>query len=222
MTNWENEVHSVISREQEKLIIAKRDEQEKIKDLKLRGVIDYENNVLPAYELLDKLGVKESLEEIKDQIWGKGEIKKNVNSLEEYSLNYNNYFHGVSYTLKSPTYLEYRKVDGGWQDDYSEIGETYDSLIVGTDLKSLWVGNTKNEFSITDQNFPKISEWLKNELVKDCLNRKDYKKRDYDQMTKSAIQNHPTLASKFLIENPKWEIPQTPKTKRSFLDKLFG
>lgn len=212
MTNWENEINSAVSRQQENLVNNKLRE---IDNLKKEQIMRYETEILPAFELLDKLNVRDSLEEIKNQIWGKGEIYKSINSLDEYLLKGG----GADYTLKSPTYLEYRQVNGGWQDDYWEIGEKYDSLIVSVVSKTLYIN--QNKISIS-QDLSITSKLLKDELIKDCIDRKSYRTRDYGQMTNSAIQNHPILANQFFRENPKWGLYQPPKTKRSFLDKLFG
>ena len=60
--------------------------KDKEKEFPLGIMRDYENIILPGFEILDSFHIKEALIEIRDQIWKVGEIIKRPNNFEEFEL----------------------------------------------------------------------------------------------------------------------------------------
>lgn len=113
MSNWESEANRALS--QEKSEINSRLEQKGLLNLERKNQVtriiksSYEQFLLPGYEILDRYKVKESLIEIRDQLWG-GEVKKETESCEQYLASVNKSIAG-NFTLMSEIYLSPDQLD---------------------------------------------------------------------------------------------------------------
>lgn len=201
MTNWEREVQSYNSQRaeqcrQEQLTARMTAEQQHTEKERLH-LERYETIILPEFKILDQLGVCTSLQEIRDQIWGCGQVIKEPTKDPETS-----HEHNATYILESPPF--YRSGDG------EQVGTFYKytrHIKVSTDAREIIIEsdmgkfpNPKIELRTSDHQSRKM--WLKQQLTIGCT---------FDQ----SKFRHPieswVLRERYALE---WLHDQYPETKR--------
>lgn len=277
MTNWEAEANRLKSQQQfeanQKIETEKQAKLKTILSEEKRLQNEIENNyktfILPGFEILDSFNIKETLTEIRDQVWKVGEVFKRPNNFEEYRLrssydyscyptnmdksvtetrsNYNSYYNMNYKTLPPPENISQQEerfrinnfkesllakyilytdtlicISAGHYTDgcpYSEeVEKSCEILTISSDGKNIYIYNDGdynikekeygNSINIEQNNKTKTENWIKEKLIKNCAQRRDYTKID------SEILKHPGLLEKY------YDSLKPPK--RSFLDRLFG
>ena len=201
MTNWEREVQSYNSqraeqRRQEQLTARMTAEQQR-SEARSRHLRRYTEEVLPQFEILDQLDVCTSLQEIRDQIWGCGQVIKEPTKDPETS-----HEHNATYILKSPPF--YRSGDGeqaGFFYKYTQYIE------VSTDAREIIIESNMGKFpkpkiELRTSDHQSRKMWLKQQLTIGCT---------FDQ----SKFRHPieswVLRERYALE---WLHDQYPETKR--------
>ncbi|MDD4026970.1 MAG: hypothetical protein PHO75_02150 [Candidatus Shapirobacteria bacterium] len=217
MTNWEREVSRIKNTQQveenSRREIQKQEQAQKERFIQEQTQNDYDNIVIPGFKVLDSFNIKETLIEIRDQVWKVGKISKEPNSFEEYKKNRSEQI-GIkeaAYKLISPKFLGFSPGIDGYDNDSSsqdEVGEITTSLTISSDGE--YINIEREKIKISEKNHSEIQKIINEILVKDCMKRRDYSKID------PIVFNHPVLLQRYYDEKSR----QNPK--RSFLDKLFG
>lgn len=243
MTNWESERINFLQQQAEN-DRNEKDAQLLSKQTKEREVIikleeRYRSEILPGFELLDKLGIPTTLQEIRDQVWKIGEIEKSPKDFEEFKKNthlkpqYKLHTHTISY-IPPQSYCD----DKGNPDSTDEKAfDTRPYLIISTDCLSIFIARDYAEKSIliplaeNEEDKDKLHQIL----LEDCSKRRDYSKIEPILLSKPGLLTKlvetadrdcsPHIPDPHIpkgFEYLKTEYGAKPKTRRSLLDIFLG